>query len=310
MSEVRIRPTIAVCGEALVDLVSTGDQTFEARLGGGPFNVAVTVGRLGSPVGFCSRISTDPFGERLIAALTASGVDLGLVQRGPEPTTLAVTGIDSDGSARYTFYADGTADRFVTDPGSLPESLVAVSFGTLSLVFEPGASAYADLLRRSHDEGRLIILDPNIRPAVFPDDYRRRFVDLLPAVDVLKVSDDDVHWLGQGLDGTTPAQWLEGGATAIVTTHGADGLSVQTSRLHVQVPGLRVPVSDTIGAGDTVHGALLHWFADHGLLGPASVAALDGGQWQDALEFAAHAAAVTVSRPGADPPWASELTGD
>ncbi|RVW06775.1 carbohydrate kinase [Rhodococcus spongiicola] len=303
-------PTITVCGEALVDLVPTGAQTFGARLGGGPFNVAVTVGRLGSPVGFCSRISTDPFGEQLIAALTASGVNVELVQRGPEPTTLAVTGIDPDGSARYTFYADGTADRLVTGPGPLPESVAAVSFGTLSLVFEPGASVYADLLCRSHDEGRLTVLDPNIRPAVFPDDYRRRFVDLLSAVDVVKVSDDDVYWLGQGLDGTTPEQWLERGVAAIVTTHGADGLSVRTPRLHVQVPGRGVPVADTIGAGDTVHGALLHWFADHELLSRTSVAALDGGQWQGALEFAARAAAVTVSRPGADPPWASQLTGD
>ncbi|WP_430331132.1 carbohydrate kinase family protein [Rhodococcus sp. ACT016] len=303
-------PRILVCGEALVDLVPAGDTTYDARLGGGPYNVAVTLGRLGSAVGFCSRISTDPFGERLLGALSASGVDVGLLQRGPEPTTLAVAGIGSDGGARYTFYSDGTADRLVADPGPLPASVAAVSFGTLSLVFEPGASVYADLLRRSHDEGRLTVVDPNVRPAVFPDDYRRRFADLLPSMDVVKVSDDDVHWLGQGVDGSTPEQWLERGVTAVVTTHGADGLSVRTRRVHVQVPGRRVPVADTIGAGDTVHGALLHHLAERGLLGRNSVAALDGGQWRDALEFAARAATITVSRPGADPPWATQLTGD
>lgn len=302
-------PRILVCGEALVDLVPTGDDSFDARLGGGPFNVAVTLGRLGSPVGFCSRVSTDPFGARLVAALTASGVAVERVQRGPEPTTLAVAGLEPDGGARYTFYAEGTADRLVADPGPLPDATAAVSFGTLSLVFEPGASVYVDLLRRSHDQGRLTILDPNIRPAVFPDAYRRRFVDLLPSVHVVKVSDEDVHWLGQGVDGSKPEQWLDRGVAAVVTTHGAAGLSVRTRRLHVRVPAVRVPVADTIGAGDTVHGALVHWLDAHGHLGPSSVAALDGGQWRDALEFAADAAAVTVSRPGADPPWAAELMG-
>lgn len=302
-------PRIMVCGEALVDLVPAARESFDALLGGGPFNVAVSVGRLGSPVGFCSRISTDLFGERLIEALTVSGVETRLVQRGPEPTTLAVAGIGSDGGARYTFYADGTADRLVADPGRLPDSVAAVSFGTLSLVFEPGASVYSDLLRRSHDEGHLTVLDPNIRPDVFPDDYRRRFADLLPSVDVVKVSDDDVQWLGRGVDGTTPAHWLDRGVAAIVTTHGADGLSVRTPNLSVSVPGVQVPVADTIGAGDTVQAALLHWLDRRGLLDRNSVAALDRGQWFEALDFAARAAAITVSRPGADPPWASELTG-
>ncbi|PTR28693.1 fructokinase [Rhodococcus sp. OK519] len=302
-------PRILVCGEALVDLVPAGDESFDARLGGGPFNVAVALGRLGSPVGFCSRISTDQFGERLIAALAGSNVDTRLVQRGPEPTTLAVAGLDPHGAAQYAFYSDGTADRLVTDPGGLPDSVTAVSFGTLSLVFEPGASVYSDLMRRSHDEGRLTVLDPNIRPAVFPDDYRRRFSDLLPSVDVLKVSDDDVQWLGRGADGSTPEHWLERGTTAVVTTHGADGLSVRTRSLLVRVRGVQVPVVDTIGAGDTVQAALLHWLDRHGLLHPNSVAGLGRGQWSEALDFAARAAAITVSRPGADPPWASELTG-
>lgn len=302
-------PRILVCGEALVDLVPAGAESFDARLGGGPFNVAVALGRLGSRVAFCSRLSTDAFGDRLLAALTASGVDTRTVQRGAEPTTLAVAGIGPDGGARYTFYADGTADRLVEDPGRLPDSVAAASFGTLSLVFEPGASVYTDLLRRCHDEGRLTVLDPNIRPAVFPDDYRRRFTDLLPWVDVVKVSDDDVQWLGRGVDGTTPEQWLDRGVAAVVITHGADGLSVRTRSLTVRVPGVPVSVADTIGAGDTVQAALIHRLDRRGLLGRNSVTGLDGGQWQDALEFAARAAAITVSRAGADPPWAARLTG-
>ena len=150
--------TILVCGEALVDLVPVHDGPLLApKLGGGPFNVAVSLGRLGSSVAFLSRVSTDPFGEQILASLQDAGVDTSWIQRGDEPTTLAMTTLAEDGSAQYSFYADGTADRLVRDPGALPDEIDVLSFGTLSLLYEPGASMYAALLHRAHgqvDDGR------------------------------------------------------------------------------------------------------------------------------------------------------------
>ncbi len=301
MSDTRER-SVVVCGEGLVDLVPVGEN-FSPKLGGGPFNVAIALGRLGSDVGFVSRLSTDAFGDRMIDSLAASNVDTTGVERGPEPTTLAVVNLAADGGARYSFYLEGTADRQFALP-KLP-SARAFSFGTLSLVLEPGASAYEALLHEAHARGRLTMVDPNIRPAVIsdPDAYRRRFRSWLPAIDILKVSDDDAKWLGS-VDG---AEWLDEGVGAVLLTRGGDGLRLITEELDVSVPAPAVDVADTIGAGDTVHGALLAYLDRHDALDAAVVRGFSEADWSAALTFAARAAAVTVSRPGADPPWSREL---
>ena len=306
---------IVVCGEALVDLVPSAPGALSPltpALGGGPFNVAITLGRLGSAVSLCSRVSTDAFGDALADALRSAGVNLSLLQRGSEPTTLALTSIGDDGSAQYNFYLQGTADRLVTDPGELPRTVAALAFGTLSMVLEPGASAYEKLLHRSHGEGRLTLLDPNIRAGVIddPDAYRKRFASWLPSLDIVKVSDDDAEWLAEGAAGTDLDRWIEAGVGAVVITHGGDGLSVRTPDLTAHVPGRRVDVIDTIGAGDTICGALLHWLGTHRFLDPALLRTMTENDWSEALQFAARAAAITVSRPGADPPWAGELETD
>lgn len=309
---------IVVGGEALVDLVPAtghdGPATLLPRLGGGPFNVAVALGRLGAPVALLSRISTDTFGTALAARLAESGVDTALVQRGPEPTPLAVVSLRADGSADYTFYVQGTADGLVTDPGPLPESTAAVSLGTLSLALEPGASVYEAVLHREAAAGRLVALDPNVRPELIADaaGYRRRFAGWLPAVGLLKLSEDDASWLGEGADPLAAARRFAGtGPAAVVLTRGAAGLVALTAPGElVEVPAVRVPVVDTIGAGDTVQAALLAWLHEHAALRPEAVRALGPAAWTDALRFAAAAAALSCSRPGGEPPFAAELAGE
>lgn len=311
--------TILVCGEALVDLVPVHQgPLLSPKLGGGPFNVAVALGRLGSQVAYLSRISRDAFGTQIMSGLTDAGVDMSLVQRGDEPTTLALTTLAEDGSAEYSFYADGTADRLVADPGELPEHISVFSFGTLSLLYEPGASMYAGLLHRARSAGKLTMLDPNIRPAaidstsgdITADGFRDRFRSWLPSVDILKVSEDDSFWLGLGTQGTTVDDWLTAGVTAVVMTRGGDGISVFTAAGETSVLGVAVDVVDTIGAGDTVHGALLSHLEQESIVTSAAVREMSTTDWERALTFAAKAAAITVSRPGADPPWASEARRD
>ncbi|MGP3950589.1 carbohydrate kinase family protein [Streptomyces sp. 7N604] len=302
---------IVVAGEALIDLVPAagpGDAELPAllpRRGGGPYNTAVALGRLGSPVAFCSRVSTDAFGEALLRGLRADGVDTSLVQRGPEPTTLALAAIGADGSAGYGFYVEGTADRLFELPQRLPDSARAVSLGTCSLVLEPGASAYEQLLRREAGRGLFTALDPNVRAALIPDAdaYRARFRSWLPHTALLKLSEEDADWLGG-----TPREWLAAGPAAVVLTHGADGVRVLTrDGGEFAVPGEKVDVVDTIGAGDTVNAALLHRLAAHDALSPGAVAGLGADEWRDILGFAARAAAITCSRAGAEPPYAAEL---
>ncbi|WP_267241337.1 carbohydrate kinase family protein [Streptomyces sp. PR69] len=300
---------IVVAGESLIDLVPRENGSplspLLPRPGGGPYNTAVALGRLGAGAAFCSRVSTDPFGEALLDGLRTAGIDVSLVQRGPEPTTLAVAAVGADGSAGYAFYAEGTADRLFALPPRLPDAVRALAVGTCSLVLEPGATAYEALLRREADRGVFTLLDPNIRPGLIPDAdaYRARFTRWLPSVSLLKVSEEDAAWLG----GLPPAGTAASPA-AVVVTRGSRGLSVRTrAGLEAAVPGVAVRVADTIGAGDTVNAALLHALEARGALAPGALDALDADGWREVLGFAARAAAITCSRTGAEPPYAREL---
>ncbi|MGV9310786.1 carbohydrate kinase family protein [Streptomyces sp. NPDC003691] len=298
---------IVVAGEALIDLVPLAAPepggplpALVPRPGGGPYNTAIALGRLGGPAAFCSRVSADGFGDALVAGLAAAGVGTAYVARGPEPTTLAVATVGPDGSAGYSFYAGGTADRLFELPPPLPPETRAVAFGTCSLVLEPGASAYEALLRRESRLGRCVLLDPNVRPALIPDAaaYRERFRSWLPYVSVLKLSEDDAAWLGG----------VPEGPGAVVLTRGAAGLTVRTrGGVRVSVPAVPVEIADTIGAGDTVNAALLHGLAARDALSADTMAVLGPGDWYEILALAARAAAVTCSRPGAEPPYAAEL---
>jgi fructokinase len=304
---------ILVGGEALVDLVPAA-STRPGELGpllplpgGGPYNVAITLGRLGAPVRFLSRLSTDGFGDALERRLELSGVDTSMLQRGPEPTTLAVAGIGPDGSARYSFHVEGTADRAVAHPGPLPAEITTVSLGTLSLLLEPGASVYERLLR---EHTGLTVLDPNIRPAVVTDPtaYRARFRSWLPDIDLLKLSIEDATWLTDGGDPVAAVrEWLDQGVAAVVMTRGADGIAAYADKVEVEVPTVPAEVVDTIGAGDTVHGALLFWLHRAGTTTAEHLRSMPGDGWREALGFAANAASITVSRAGAEPPYAAEL---
>ncbi|MFE7132583.1 carbohydrate kinase [Streptomyces sp. NPDC057638] len=299
---------IVVAGESLIDLLpepataTTALAPLHPRPGGGPYNTALALGRLGGPAAFCSRVSTDAFGEALLTRLRTAGVGLSLVARGPEPTTLAVATVGADGSAGYGFYAQGTADRLFELPPPLPDEVEAMAFGTCSLVLEPGASAYEALLRREAGRGRFILLDPNVRPGIIPDPdaWRQRFTGLLPQVSLLKLSEEDADWLGG----------VPRGPEAVVVTRGSGGLEVRPrDGARVVVPAIPVTVADTIGAGDTVNAALLHAVRHADALRPGALRRLTSEQWRAILSFAAQAAAVTCSRAGANPPYLSDLPG-
>ncbi|MDX3669363.1 carbohydrate kinase family protein [Streptomyces europaeiscabiei] len=299
---------IVVAGEALIDLVPQGaDALVDLRpaRGGGPYNTAVALGRLGSPTAFCSRVSYDAYGEALLSGLRDADVDVASVQRGPEPTTLALASIGEGGSARYSFYVEGSADRLFEAPARLPVGTRAVSFGTCSLVLEPGAGAYEKLLHATAAQGVFTALDPNIRSGLIPDAdaYRARFKSWLPSVSLLKLSEEDAEWLGG-----TPRLWLGSGPCAVVVTRGGDGLTVHTrAGAEHSVPGEKIDVVDTIGAGDTVNAALLHGLSTRAALSNTALAALGADDWTRLLRFAARAAAITCSRAGAEPPYASEV---
>lgn len=305
---------ILCCGEALIDMLPrtarTGEAAFAPYVGGAVFNTAIALGRLGAPASFFSGISNDLFGRMLSQALATSRVDLAHVRFSDRPTTLAFVHL-KDGQASYTFYDENTAGRMLTesDLPTLDERVKALHFSCISLIPEPCGSTYEALMRREHRQ-RVTMLDPNIRAGFIADKPRHlaRMRRMIAMADIVKLSDEDLAWFGEsGSHDEIAARWLESGPRALVLTRGGKGAAGYTRRCRVEVPARPVEVADTVGAGDTFNAGMLAWLHDKGLLHKPALASLAEADLRDALSFAIAAAAITVSRPGANPPWRHEL---
>lgn len=300
---------ILVCGEALIDVIENRDGTQLRAAGGGPFNTARALARLGIPSAYFGHLSTDAYGRDLIDLLRADGVNLDMTTIGPEPTTTALARVDGDGLANYEFHVRGTSAPNLTMemlPDQLPAEINALHVGTLGLALEPMASTLAALIRR--ESGRiLIMLDPNVRSAAPSDpNYRDRLMSVIPLSTVVKASIEDMAWLYPGLDYRQAAQrMLESGAQLVVVTLGVEGAFAATRDATVAVAAAPVAVVDTVGAGDTFGAALLASIYDFDLVRPDL--SLNAGQLESALRFSCDAAAITCGRRGAYAPTKSDF---
>jgi fructokinase len=300
---------IVVCGEALIDMVANGDGTRRSTPGGGPFNTARGLGRLGVPTAFLGRLSDDVMGRQLAARLVEDGVSLELASVGSDPTTIAVAELDSDGLAEYEFLVAGTAAPNLTRdmlPLELGPEVEAIHLGTLGLVLEPMASTLEALVQRERGR-RLIMLDPNIRLGLIEDAaYRDRLQWLLEQSTLVKASAGDLAWLFPKLDQEAVADHLLGrGVRLVVVTQGAAGAFAASECARTHVPAPHVEVVDTIGAGDAFGAAVLAWLHDHHAINLEL--ALESPELESMVAFACQVAAVTCTRAGAEPPWRWEL---
>jgi len=305
---------ILSCGEALIDMLprtsTAGEAAFAPYAGGAVFNTAIALGRLGVPAGFFSGISTDMLGELLADTLKAAHVDISFCARSGRPTTVAFVKL-VDGQATYAFYDENTAGRLLSpaDLPDLPASVEALFLGGISLVNDPAASAYEALQAREAG-ARVTMIDPNIRPGFITDPaaYRARIDRMIGRADIVKLSDEDLHWLlGPGDVAALAGQVLARGPKLVCITEGARGATGYAKGLAVFVPATPVTVADTVGAGDTFNAGVLAALHQAGALTKAGLARLDAATLRQALSLGVRAAAVTVSRPGANPPWAAEL---
>lgn len=300
---------ILVAGEALFDLVSRGGQQLAGHPGGGPFTAARTLGRLGRPVSFLGRVSTDRFGQLLAGMLADDGVRVDPALRTDSPTTLALAELDSASDARYRFYAAGTSVPDLTPELALsliPDDLAILHVGTLGLVYEPSAGALEAVVNVVADRA-LVFCDPNCRPLAVEDEigYRDRIARILSTAHVAKVSADDLAYLYPGRDPLDAARAvLELGPAAVLLTRGGDGATVVAPDGTFDVAAPPVEVVDTIGAGDAFGAGFLAWWHEHGH---------DAGDLHDvarleqATAFATRVAALTCARAGAQPPTRAEL---
>ncbi|MGX5804485.1 carbohydrate kinase family protein [Bradyrhizobium sp. Arg314] len=305
---------ILCCGEALIDMLprttTEGEAAFAPYVGGAVFNSAIALGRLGAPAGFFSGLSSDLFGGQFREALGASKVSSTYAHTSPRPTTLAFVRL-TNGQATYTFYDENTAGRMLTveDLPKLGTEIEAMLFGAISLISEPAGSAYEEFMLREH-ESRVMMLDPNIRPNFIPDKAKhlRRIREMMAMADIVKLSDEDLKWFDEaGSHEDVVRNWLDRGPKLIVVTRGSEG-AVGYSKTHkVTVMPQKVKVVDTVGAGDTFNAGILASLHEQGLLTKAAIGSLPEDAIRKALELGAKAAAVTVSRAGANPPWRHEI---
>lgn len=308
---------ILVCGEALVDLFVAapqgGEMPARAVAGGSPFNLATGLARLGVPAAFLGGLSRDRFGAFLAQRLADEGVDRRFLARSDRPTTISAIVTASDGQPGYSFHGEGAADRWLEPadlPAMLPPEVEALAFGSYTLAVEPVGSTLAALAAREAGR-RVISIDPNLRPMVVGDMVRwaeaaERFYRVAT---IVKASDEDVRiaWDGQRSIQEAAAYWIGLGAGLVVITEGAGGATAFCRAGQVSAPGHAVEVVDTVGAGDSFHAALLARLAQTGRLRPDAVATLDLEALADLLAYATAAAAVTVTRRGADLPSRTEV---
>jgi fructokinase len=305
---------ILCCGEALIDMLprqsTLGESAYAPYAGGAIFNTAIALGRLGIPTAFFTGLSDDMLGDVLRETLEASNVDYSPCAISSRPTTVAFVKL-VNGSATYAFYDENTAGRMITvdDLPKLGAEVEALHFGAISLIPDPCGGTYEALLAR--EQGRRVIsLDPNIRPGFIKNKpaHHDRIMRMAAQSDIIKFSDEDLEWFGMSGDHDALAgKWLDIGPKLVVITKGAEGAVGYTRRHKVEVQSEKVTVVDTIGAGDTFDAGVLASLRRDGLLSKTHVAGLDETAIRNALALAAKVAAVTVSRAGANPPWAQEV---
>jgi fructokinase len=294
--------TALIVGEALVDVVQRPGAEPEPHAGGSPFNVAVGLSRLDVPTRLAAQLADDTYGDLLRARLRESEVALDTLDPIPARTSSARATLSDDGSATYEF-------DLTWDPAALPDpgEFEVVHVGSLGTSLEPGATLVADLVVMADALGVPVSFDPNVRLTVEPDHarWRRTFEAIAPHAAIIKMSDEDAEVLFPGEELGSLAQKLASGGTLVAITCGGDGAIIASSHVVARIEAPRITVVDTIGAGDSFMAAVLSWSAAYSW--PAADE-LDVTELTDLGMYACSAAAITCSRPGADPPRTIDLT--
>ena len=305
---------IVIGGDAIVDLIDRGQRLFEACPGGSTLNCALAAGQLGSQVLYVSTLSTDSYGDLLVNRLTECHVSLRADARSSAYSSLAVVSLDETNQPSYAFYREGTADRDVPVAdivASFPETMSIFHVGSCALIPTEDQDAWLQVVMAAKDRGALISIDPNCRPSMTKDPiaYRERIARFFSVADLIKCSDEDLDYLHPEWTDRALEKFIETYSPQLcVYTAGAEGLRAFTklgisAQVSASLPG---PLSDTVGAGDSVHGTLLSEIDRLDLVGQ-QLSELNESQLTDMLLLASRVAGVNCTRAGCQPPTREEV---
>lgn len=285
-------------GEALVDIVLPVEGEPITAPGGSSMNVAVGLARLDVPTLLFTEVGDDPHGLLVAEHVQASGVELGpgSVRTGHRTST-ATARLDSSGAASYDFELTWSLES-----QRLPSDVHGLHVGSLGAVIEPGRAAVLDLLRQARDREAFVSYDPNIRPDFLPE--WDAVAEVAGYADVVKLSDEDIELLRPETSVSRVAHDLLRAEQTrlVVVTRGGQGATAFTEQDNVEVTAPPTNLVDTVGAGDSFMAALVAVLLDW-----RTPRHLESDRLRHLLESAAHAAAITCSRRGANPPTRREL---
>ena len=305
---------IVIGGDAIVDLIDRGERLFEACPGGSTLNCALAAGQLGSEVLYVSTLSTDAYGDLLAARLAECRVSLRDNARSNAYSSLAVVSLDETNQPSYAFYRDETADRDIPVSdivASFPETMSIFHVGSCALIPTEDQDAWLQVVMAAKDRGALISIDPNCRPSMTKDPiaYREGIARFFSVADLIKCSDEDLEYLHPEWTDRALDKFIEAYSPQLcVYTEGAEGLRAFTksgisAQVSASLPG---PLSDTVGAGDSVHGTLLSEVDRLDLVGQ-QLSELNESQLTDMLLLASRVAGVNCTRAGCQPPTREEV---
>ena len=300
-------------GEALVDFVSLKNLSFDGFPGGSPYNTSIAISRLGINCQFLGRISNDIFGNSLIKYLKENNVGTDYAIRSNDNSTLSFVQKKSDGQAQYAFFANETADKnwSASEINSieLPDECKIIHFGSISISQEPSGTILTDFLE-NNGKNKLLSFDPNIRPSLITERelYLQRFKKICGFSSIIKLSDEDLNWIYPDLDREEAiADIFNSGIALIALTEGEKGAWIMNNKTRVLSPITKMTVADTIGAGDTFHGALLSYLYKNEWFNKEALSTLNENQLKSIGDYSNKAAGINCSRSGADPPTAFEM---
>lgn len=301
---------LVAIGELLIDftpcgVTAEGAQRYAQNPGGAPANVAVAAARLGLSASFIGKVGRDNFGFFLRDTLIHNGVDVrSLAEDDTIPTTLAIVSVTPQGERSFTFYRKPGADIRLTWEDidlSLLEKGHFMHFGSVALAGESSRTTVLRAAQYAREHGAIICYDPNYRPPLWDSEAEalHYMTEGLKLADIVKVSDEEMLLLTGEQDCESGSCALaQYGAGLILVTLGEKGAFFRLGQYCGYVPGYKVTVADTNGAGDTFLGAMLYQLRGMGM---QEIRSLTPAKLEAFIAFANRAASLTTSRPGAIP---------